>query len=184
MPRRHPNLPSMPDIPFGIVLERHRDLDGYSFNRPVRTVILLVLAAFVVLGLVNTFGQRPGTTTVTGPEATLELYAPARARGGLLYEARFTIRAHEKLTHAALLLSPGWLESQTINTIEPAPVAETSRDGGLLLTLGPVERDRHYTLYVEFQVNPTNVGRREADAVLYDGNRRLLTIDRTLTVFP
>jgi hypothetical protein len=35
-----------------------------------------------------------------------------------------------------------------------------------------------------FQTNPTNVGRRTTQTVLYDGPRRLLTITRTLTIFP
>jgi hypothetical protein len=39
-------------------------------------------------------------------------------------------------------------------------------------------------LYVDFQVNPTNVGRRAAPVTLFDGEEELLTIDRTITVFP
>jgi hypothetical protein len=37
---------------------------------------------------------------------------------------------------------------------------------------------------MEFQVNPTNVGHRAADVWLYDGNTRLLSIDRNVTVYP
>lgn len=174
----------MGEIPYGIVLKRHRDLHGVGFNRPVRYTVLLLLAAVLVLGLLNVFGQHPSTTTASSREADLELYAPSHLRGGLLYEARFTIRAHERLDHAVLQLSPGWLEAQQMNTIEPSPVAQTSRNGSLLLTLGPVPRGTHYTLYIEFQVNPTNVGRRSADVVLYDGDTKLLAIDRKLTVYP
>jgi hypothetical protein len=142
------------------------------------------VAAAVALGLANAFGQRPETLTARSAKADLELLAPAHLRGGLLYQARFTILAHEKLAHAVLRLTPGWAESQTINTIAPSPVAQTSRDGDLLFTLGSVPKGQHYTLYLDFQVNPTNVGRRAADVVLYDGNARLLSIDRTITVFP
>ena len=172
------------DIPDGIVLKRNRDLESSAFNRPLRTVVLAILVVFVLLGLANVFGQRPGTQTGTSAPADLEIVAPSRVRGGLIYEARFTIRAHEDLTHAALLLAPGWLESQTINTIEPSPIAETSRNGSLLLTLGPVKKGQHFTLYIEVQVNPTNVGRRDADVALYDADERLLGLDRTITVFP
>jgi hypothetical protein len=174
----------MSGIPDRIVLGRHRELEGRSFNRPLRYVLLALIAAVPVLGLANLFGQRPETITAHSTQADLELLAPAHLRGGLLYEARFTVLAHEKLTHAALMLSPGWAESMTINTIEPSPIAETSRDGNLLLTLGTVPKGQRYTLYLEFQVNPTNVGRRHADVVLYDGDERLLSIDRAVTVFP
>jgi hypothetical protein len=33
-------------------------------------------------------------------------------------------------------------------------------------------------------VNPTNVGSRSQDVELYDGEDRLLAIDRQVTVFP
>ena len=174
----------MAAAPYRIVLKRHRELTGRGFNRPVRYALVALVGAVVVLGLANVFGQRPGRLVARSAQADLELYAPAHLRGGLLYEARFTIDAHEDLTHAALLLTSGWAESQTINTIEPSPLAETSRDGDLLFTLGPVKKGQRYTLWIEFQVNPTNVGRRSADVVLYDGDARLLRIDRTITVFP
>jgi hypothetical protein len=172
------------DIPDRLVLRRHLELQSYGFFRPVRYALLGLIGAFLLLGLFNLFGQHPDTVTATSAKADLELYAPDRVRGGLLYEARFTIRAHEDLTHAVLRLQPGWTESQQINTIEPSPLAETSRDGDLLLTLGPVEKGQKFVLYIEIQVNPTNVGRRSADVVLYDGDERLLTIERTLRVFP
>jgi hypothetical protein len=174
----------MADIPQGIVLKRHRELDGPGFNRPVRWALLGALFAVLLLGLLNVFGQRPHTQKADSAKASLELYAPAHLRGGLLYEARFTIRAHEDLDHAVLQLSPGWLESMQLNTLEPSAISETSRDGSLVLTLGGVKKGEHFTMYLEAQVNPTNVGRRDADVLLYDGNTRLLTIHRTVTVFP
>jgi hypothetical protein len=174
----------MADVPDGIVLERHLELRSWGFNRPVRYALLLGIGAFLVLALLNVFGQDPRTVTARSSKADLELYAPDRLRGGLLYMARFTIRAHRKLNHVVLLLESGWAEQQQINTIEPSPIAETSRDGDLALTLGSVEASQVYTLYIEFQVNPTNVGRRSADVALYDGDTRLLTIKRMLRVFP
>ena len=172
------------DVPDTIDLDRHRELVGRGFSQPVRWVLIGLTSAVLLLGLLNVFGQRPDTLNATSAKATLELYAPAHLRGGLLYEARFTIFARQTLNHAVLLLSPGWTESQQMNTIARSPLAQTSRNGSLLLTLGPVKRGEHYTLYIEFQVNPTNVGRRSTDVLLYDGNTQLLAIDRTITVYP
>jgi hypothetical protein len=172
------------DVPDRIDLSVHRDLRGLAFQRPVRYALLGLLAAFLVLGLFNVFGQHAGTHTARSPQADLELSAPSHLRGGLLYQARFTLRAHTALAHAVLQLGPGWTEEQTINTIEPSPLSQTSRNGSLALTLGAVPAGQHYTLYVDFQVNPVNVGRRSADVILYDGNKRLLTIRRTITIFP
>ena len=41
-----------------------------------------------------------------------------------------------------------------------------------------------HRLFFEFQVDPTNVGRRSADVALYDGDTRILTVHRTITIFP
>jgi hypothetical protein len=114
----------------------------------------------------------------------LELRAPEDVRGGLLYQARFTIKAHSDVKNARLELGPGWLEDMTINTIEPAPLNEASANGLLSLEFGHVPAGQSFVLYLDFQVNPTNVGRREAPVTLFDGEQQLLTIDRTITVYP
>ena len=175
----------MAETPQGLVLKRHRDLRTFAFNRPLRWGMVAALGAFLLLGLVNTFGQRPQTQVLDTPAARLELYAPARLRGGLLFEARFTITAHHDLKNAALLLSPGWSEGIQHNTADPNPIGEGSRDGDLLLTLGHIAAGHVYRLFEEFQVNATNIAwHRRADVALYDGARRLGTIHRTVTVYP
>ena len=37
---------------------------------------------------------------------------------------------------------------------------------------------------MEFQVNPTNVGRQSQDVELLDGDTQIATISRTATVYP
>jgi hypothetical protein len=175
----------MADIPQRIVLKRHRELQSVAFNRPVRWTLLAVLGVFLVLGLVNVFGQRPQTQVLNTPKASLELYAPSRLRGGLLYEARFTITAHRDLKNAALALSPGWNEGMQQNTMDPSPINQGSRDGDLLMTFGHVPAGHVFRFFMEFQTNATNVAwHRRADVTLYDGAQRLGTIHRTVTVFP
>jgi hypothetical protein len=172
------------DVPDHIDLPRHRELVGRSFHRPVRWLLIALTSGLLLLGLLNVFGQRPSRLEAASSRAKLEVYAPSHLRGGLLYEARFTIFARRKLSHVVLLLSPGWVESQQLNTIEPSPVAQGSRDGDLFFTLGTVPKGQVYRLFLEFQVNPTNVGRRRADVALYDGDARLLTVHRTITIYP
>ena len=82
------------------------------------------------------------------------------------------------------MLDPGWAESITINTIEPSPVGEASRNGKLALELGHIAAGDRFILFMEFQVNPTNVGRRSQDVELTDGETHLLTIHRDVTIFP
>jgi hypothetical protein len=171
------------DIPDQLTLKVNRDREG---KRDVlaRRIMVAALTLVLALGLLNLFGQRPSTSTAAAAPATLEVYAPERVRGGLFYEARFTIQAQDQVDEATLVLDPGWAEGITINTVEPAPVGEASRDGQLVFELGRIPAGEKYVFYLQLQVNPTNVGHRSQDVRLYDGNTLLATIDRTITVFP
>jgi hypothetical protein len=171
-------------IPDTLVLRRHRDLEGRRKEAWVRRGLLILVGVVPLLALINLFGQRPHTAAATTSAAKLELYAPGHLRGGLLWEARFTIDARRELKDAILELDRGWMEGMTINTIEPSPVGEASRDGKLVLDLGHVPDGQKYLLFMQFQVNPTNVGRRGQDVRLYDGSRLLATIHRTVTILP
>ena len=171
--------------PETLTLKRHRDLEGlYVSGLVARRVGVALLAVVAVLGLANVFGQRPSTATVDAPAAKLELYAPSHLRGGLIFMARFRITAKQDLKNATLVLDPGWGESVTINTIEPSPTDETSDNGRLSLELGPLPAGESYVLFMDFQVNPTNVGRRSQDVELRDGDTHIATLDRTVTVYP
>jgi hypothetical protein len=72
----------------------------------------------------------------------------------------------------------------TVNTIEPSPVGEASNNGRLSLDLGHIPAGESYVLYMQFQVNPTNVGRRTQTIELKDGETSVLSYERELTVFP
>jgi hypothetical protein len=175
----------MASAPDTLTLKRHRDLEGLFVSGLVaRRVGLAVLAAVALLGLLNVFGQRPSTASADTALAKLELYAPTHLRGGLIFMARFRVTAKQNLKNATLVLNPGWAESVTINTIEPSPTEETSDNGSLALELGPLPAGASYVLFMDFQVNPTNVGRRSQDVELRDGDTHIATIDRTVTVFP
>lgn len=130
------------------------------------------------------FGQRPSNTTVEANGVSFQLHAPSALRGGLLYEASFTIHTRLALAHPALLLSGGWAIVQQINSLEPSPLSQASHDGGIALGLNPIPAGGTYTLFGEFQVNPTSVGWWPGDVSLYDGNKRIVHIDRTIVVYP
>jgi hypothetical protein len=173
----------MADTPAFLTIRRNRDRAGVHEVR-ARRVLLLVVALVLLLGLLNVFGQRPATSEAGTGAASLKVYAADRVRGGLYYEARFTVTARQDVKDAQLVLDSGWAEGITINTIEPSPLGEASRDGKLVLDLGHVPAGTSYILYLQLQVNPTNVGHRSQDVALYDGDKFLTSVDRTVTVFP
>jgi hypothetical protein len=171
------------ELPEPLEAGRHRDP---SFRRELaaRRIALGLIALFAVVALVGLFGQTPRETTVSSAAADFEVSAPAFVRGGLFFQGRFTVEAREPFQNATLVLAPGWLENMSINTIEPSPAEEASRDGDLALSFGELAAGDRLVVYMQFQVNPTNVGRREADASLYDGDTLVARDDRTFTVYP
>lgn len=174
----------MVDIPDGLTLKRHRDLVGREKRPFARWILLSLLGLLCLLGLANLFGQRPQTSTAESPVASLDVYSPERLRSGLYFESRFHIHARQEIREATLVLDPGWLEGMTLNTLEPGPIGEASRDGRIALELGRIPPGGEHLFFLHFQVNPTNVGRRSQDVELYDGEKLLLTIDRSVTIYP
>ena len=176
----------MADVPDGLVLKRHRDLEGMRRSGIwVRRACLSVIVLVSVLGLANVFGQRPGTATAKAAAATISVYAPTAVRGGLLWEARFHITATRDLKNAVLKLDPGWGEGMSMNTVAPSPVSETSDNGRFSFSLGHIAAGHSFILFLQFQVNPTNVAwHRPQNVELDDGNQVITRIHRTITVFP
>jgi hypothetical protein len=171
------------DVPDELVLNVARDREGKR-DIAFRRIAVSILLVFLALGLFNLFGQHPSATTAEAATANLEVYAPERVRGGLYYEARFRVDAIRELQEATLVLDPGWAEGITINTVEPSPVSEASRDGRLVFELGRIPAGQKHVFFLQLQVNPTNVGHRSQDVQLYDGGELLATVDRSVTVFP
>ena len=179
------NRARMADVPDSLVLKRDRDLEGRRNDIWVKRGLMTLVAVVPFLALFNVFGQRPDTTTLASPAASLKIYAPSKLRGGLLYEARFHVTAIDNIKDAYLVLGTGWAEGMSINTIEPSPVSETSDNGRLSFELGPIQAGQSYIQFMQFQVNPTNIAFGRPQTVwLNDGKNRLITYQRKLTVYP
>jgi hypothetical protein len=174
----------MPDIPDGIVLKRHRDLEGRGWHIWLQRACLALLTAFIVAALLNVFGQTPSTTSATSPAATVELNAPNSLRSGLLFSAQVHIHAHRDIKDAVLVLEDGWLNGFAMNTMQPTPLGSSSRDGKLILTLGHIPAGRTYTLWMQFQANATLVGVDNQGVALLDGQQRLVKLERSVTIYP
>ncbi len=178
------NDPSLSRVPDQLSLAHHRDHDDGAHRPFVRWALLALVGLLVLLGLLNGFGQKPHTDTVSADGVELEVYSPQRLRSGLFFMSRFTIRAEREVEAATLVLDPGWLEGITLNTLEPSPVGEANRDGKIALDLGHVPAGTKHVFFLHFQVNPTEIGRRSQDVALYDGETPLLKVDRSVTIFP
>jgi len=163
---------------------RDRDLEGRGFEPWVRRALLGVLLVLIVLALANTFGQSPHISQAAGPKAVLGVRAPERVRGGLLYQAVFTITARRDIKQPQLILGPGWFDGLTVNTVEPEPSEESNRNGHVALSYDELAAGDTLRVWVEYQTNPTTVGRRIQRVELDDGDQPLVVHRRPLTILP
>jgi len=175
----------MQDLPGNLDADADRDLRGRERHQLGRRMALGALTLFVLAALLNVFGQRTTTTVAAEPAAALSVQAPSRLRGGLIFEGRFRIDAREAIAEPTLVLQSGWIDAITLNSIEPAPTTERSLDdGSIAFDLPPIAAGGSSTLYTQWQVNPTALGRTSADVELRDGDRSIARVERTVTIFP
>lgn len=150
----------------------------------VRRGFLALFAAFVLVALLGLIGQSQEHKAVAAPAAELRLSAPAVVRGGLFFQARIEVRARRAIERPRLVLDRGWIEEMQANTIEPSPMSESSRDGRVVLSYDALEPGDTLVVWLQFQVNPTNVGRRPHGVELDDATTPLARVDHRLTVLP
>jgi hypothetical protein len=108
--------------------------------------------------------------------------APNVVRGGLIYQATIDITAVADIQHPRLVFAEGWLEGMQVNSIEPAPDSENSRSGRLELSYGELKPGDRLKIWLQFQVDPTNPGRRSHALELDDETQPLARVARTIRV--
>ena len=172
------------ELPDLLDRKRHVDLEKSSLEPWLQRAGVVVLAALLVAALANVFGQKVETASATAAAAELEVEAPSAVRSGLIYEVQFTITAHRALDEPTLVLDSGWFDGFTINTFSPDTADWVQRDGLNLLSYGPLAAGDVLVVRLQYQVNPTMVGRRDQGVALEDGGSPILTLDHDVTVFP
>jgi hypothetical protein len=145
---------------------------------------MTLFAAVSLAALVGLIGQSESTSAASTPSVRMTLSAPEQVRGGLFFQSRVDIRALAPIEHPRLVLDEGWIEGMQVNSIEPAAESESSRDGRLVLSYGALEPGDVLRVWLQFEVNPTNVGKRSYALELDDEDRLLARIPRTLRVLP
>jgi hypothetical protein len=171
-------------IPESLEVHRHLELEGRASEIHMRRTLLGLLALVPLLALLGLFGQRPTTSSAASGAAALRVYSPTRVRGGLLFTTRIGVEAKRELRDAAIVLDPGWFEGMQVNSVTPAPVTERSDAGRAVLGLGTIPAGGSSVTFIQFQVDPTNVGRRSQNVELWEQGREVLRISRSISVFP
>lgn len=172
-------------LPGGLDRPIDLDLEGRRRHPVIRRAFITFFALVVVAAIAGAFGQRPQQSTASGAEAQLTLKAPDRLRSGLIFASRFDIRAGTAaITNPRLELDAGWLDGFTANTLHPEPSEQSADNGKLQLSYSTIEAGESLTIWMQWQANPTTIGVFDSGVQLFDGDELLLSLDRTVTVFP
>ena len=174
----------MSSVPDGITLERHRDLAHRARNPWLRRVLLCLIAVLPILALLNVFGQHPTTTSVSSSAVSVNVTAPSRLRSGLVFQVRIQVTARRNIKELELVFDRGWWESMSVNSSVPEPSEESSSDGRVVFDYGQLGAGHTHVTWIYFQVNPTNVGERQENIDVKDGETELVQIHRSMTIFP
>jgi hypothetical protein len=157
---------------------------GVELGMWARRAVLTLFAAIAALGLVNLFGQHTSERATSSAAATIRVTSPSAVRGGLFFQSRVEVRAARAIDHPRFVLERGWLEGMQVNSIEPSPVGEASRDGRLVLSYDGLKAGDRLVIWFQFEVNPTNIGHRSYALELDDGETPIGRVRRHLTIFP
>jgi hypothetical protein len=171
-------------VPEALERRQHVELTGPDVEAWLRRVGLLLLAAFVAVGLANVFGQATGETSVENDAARLTLRAPDAMRSGLFYQVMFRVDARRELKEPALVLDPGWVEGFTINSYQPDPVEWLHRNGRNVVVYPRIPAGGHLVARLQYQVNTTAIGSRMQHVVLEDEGVPLLRLEHEAFVYP
>ncbi len=168
-------------------LARHRDLQGRHWGvlMWLRWIITGLLVIFVALAATNQFGQSPSTRESSSSAADLSVSTPDRLRGGLIFQSRVDVTAHSAIAHPTIVLSGGWFDGMTLNSVQPAPADQAPAAGGSTFVYPQLAAGQTLTVWFEWSVNPTNLAWRRPETLrLDDGSQTLLTQHSTVTVLP
>ena len=136
--------------------------------------------AFALTGLAGV----EETLTDESETASLTWHSPARIRNGEFFEMRLSVDAHERIDELGVGIEAGLWEDFTINTFFPAATEETSEDGELRFTFGPLETGTSFLLKVDAQINPDMLWRNEGAVTVYDGDRPIGRVPVVIEVLP
>jgi hypothetical protein len=146
--------------------------------------VIALFCVIAALALADRFGQRTTESHAAAPAARMTLTAPETVRGGLFFQSRVEIHALREIASPHLVLDHGWVEGMQVNSIEPAPASELSRDGRVVLTYDKLAPGDDLRIWFQFEVDPTNVGHRSYGIELDDVAARVVRLSPTITVLP
>jgi hypothetical protein len=165
---------TLPDLP--TVSEERR-------NARVRVACLVVVALFVLAGLVGALGVRSDTVSAADGPLEVEVTYPSRARPALAVPIEVTITRDGGFDGPVeVSFSTGYLESFDENGTNPAPDSATTDADETIWTYQRPEGET-FTIWIDTRVEPGVQWRREGRTTVRTGGDAV-SVDYTSWILP
>jgi hypothetical protein len=94
------------------------------------------------------------------------------------------VHATQDIKQPQLVLSPGWWQEMTENSTNPQPIDSSTSNGRVTLGYQRLNAGGRLTVWLQFQVNPVAIGKRDTNVLLTDGDKPVAQVNRSMTVLP
>ena len=167
--------------PDGIRDDHIRPAEGG--RRHASPLPIFVFGAVVVLGLAGLLG-READFRAEENGVDLNVHSPEIIRNGEFFEIRVRVDSSEPIDELVIGVGEGLWEDVTVNTMIPAAAEEVHADGEFRFAFAELEPNAPFLFKVDLQVNPDILGGNDGAVTVYDGERKLATVDVSIAVLP
>ncbi|HSK92651.1 MAG TPA: hypothetical protein VLA76_01180 [Candidatus Angelobacter sp.] len=167
--------------PDGIREDHERPIAGW--RRHASPFSLVAFGVVVALGLSGLLGHERDWHARNG-DVEMTIHASQVIRNGEFMELRLRLVSEEPITEPSIGVQASLWEDLTVNTMIPAATDESSEDGELRFTFGPIDGGVEFLWKVDLQVNPDIVAGNDGTVTVYDGEEELVSADLSIFVLP
>ena len=153
-------------------------------SRHASPLSLLILSAVMALGLSGVLGKPSPEKTTHGPHGELVVEMPAIVRNGDFFDTRIRVHADQRIGTLQLEVATELWREITVNSMIPAPSAESFHDGYFRFEFGSLEAGDAYLVKIDSQVNPRLLGDVQGQVRLLDAGRVVAEGRRVMKVLP
>jgi hypothetical protein len=154
-----------------------------GWRRHASPLSLVVFGTVIMLALTGMLGhERDWRAQADG--VSLAVHGPETTRNGEFFEIRVTVETDTRIDDLTIGVAKTLWEDMTVNTMIPAATEETGTDEEFRFTFGPLEAGARFDFKIDLQVNPDIVGGNQGSLTIYDGERRITSVDIGIMVLP
>lgn len=155
------------------------------WDRHASPISILVLGGLLLTAGLGFLGGQPSPPkSADFGDARLVVKTPTIIRNGEFFETDLTLTARAPIGDAVIAVSPALWHDMTVNTMIPAPVEESFKDGQFHFSYGPLDAGDSVHVKIDGQINPPLFAGTSGEIAVLDGSRRIGAMPLRIRVLP